>query len=68
MRRAGRNVSGPPQKSTGGLMSQPWARVTTTCTATAWNTEAAMSALGTFFDMRFCMSVLLNTPQREAMV
>ena len=60
-------VSGPPHSSTGGSMSWPWANVTTVCTDTAWKMLRAMSFLSALRAMRFCMSVLQNTPQREAM-
>ena len=67
LRSDGMNVSGPPHTSTGGVISQPWASVTTVCTATACSIDAAMSALSAFLATRFCMSVLQNTPQRDAM-
>ena len=65
--KAGRKVNGPPHSITGGRMSHPWASVPATCTATACITEAAMSSRLTLRAIRFCTSVLLNTPQREAM-
>ena len=40
--------------------------VTVVCTATAWKMEAAIFSLDIFLAIRFCMSVLQNTPQREA--
>ena len=67
LRSEGMNVRGPPQNSILGSMVHPCDRVTTVCTATAWNMEAAISALLTFLLMRFCTSVLEKTPQREAM-
>ena len=48
--RAGMKVSGPPQKRMPGFSSQPWERVVTVCTATAWKMDAAMSVFGTFCD------------------
>ena len=65
--RAGMKVSGPPQKRMPGFSSQPWERVVTVCTATAWKMDAAMSVFGTFLLIRFCTSVLEKTPHREAM-
>ena len=47
-------------------MSQPCARVTTVCTATAWKMDAAMFSLLTFLATRFWMSVLQKTPHLEA--
>ena len=67
LRNAGMNVSGPPQKSTGLSMSQPRASVVTVCTVTAWKMEAAISSRRAFLATRFWMSVLQNTPHREAM-
>ena len=51
--RAGMKVSGPPQKRMPGFSSQPWERVVTVCTATAWKMDAAMSVFGTFLLIRF---------------
>ena len=61
------NVSGPPQSRMGGTMSYPLASVMMVCTVTARNIEAAMSSRAAFLAIRFWMSVLQNTPQREAM-
>ena len=56
----------PPQSNTGATILQPRASVTVVCTATAWKMEAAIFSLDIFLAIRFCMSVLQNTPQREA--
>lgn len=58
--------NGPPQNNTGGVIVLPWASVTMVCTATAWNIEAAIFSLETFLAIKFCTSVLQNTPHREA--
>ena len=65
-RKAGINVNGPPQNNTGVSISYPWANVITVCTATAWKIEAAISSRLTFRATKFWISVLQNTPQREA--
>ncbi len=67
LRSEGMKVSGPPTSIIGARNSQPWARIDTVCTVTARKIEAAISLFAAFLAMRFCMSVLQNTPQREAM-
>ena len=62
----GRNANGPPQKNTGASTSTPRDSVPNTCRHTAWNTDSATSALLTLRASRFWMSVLENTPQRDA--
>ena len=39
------NVSGPPSKMTGGLMSRPCAKPPIVCLAMAWNVDSAISDL-----------------------
>ena len=65
-RRAGMKDNGPPQSKTGALISCPCANVVTVCTATARKMEAAMSAREALRAIRFWMSVLQNTPHRDA--
>ena len=66
-RRAGIKVSGPPQNRMAGSISQPRASVPMIWCTTACSTEAAISSRLTFRLIKFWISVLANTPQREAM-
>ena len=66
-RRPMRKCSGPPRKTIFPFSSRPWVRPATVWSTTAWKMEAATSSFRPPWFRMGWMSLLANTPHREAM-
>ena len=60
-------VEGPPRKTMVPFSSRPWVRPATVWSTTAWKMEAATSSFRPPWLRMGWMSLLANTPHREAM-